>query len=212
MPRKQIASLMMFGKALLRDQRCIGAVTPSSWALSRRMASYIPEEYDGYVVELGPGTGSITEALLKRGLDPKRFYAIEFTPDLAEHVRKRFPGINVVVGDAVNLKELLPPEVTENGLEYIISGLPLRAMGQEKVDQIIGTIRDNLTENGSYVQFTYSHARNRNRIIKDLHMRDTSIVWLNVPPARVDVFETNGKSNGQANEFSNGKPAANGHG
>lgn len=189
----------MFSRALLKDQRRIGALAPSSWALSRRMASYIPQDYDGVVVELGPGTGSITEALLKRGIAPERFYAIEFTPDLAEHVKKRFPGINVIVGDAANLAELLPPEVTASGVKFIVSGLPLRAMGQEKIDQIIGAVRKNLAKNGSYIQFTYSHARKRNQIIKDLHMRDSSVVWLNVPPARVDVFEMNGK------------PATNGH-
>ena len=193
MPRKQIASLMVFSRAIIKDQRRIGAVAPSSWALSRRMASYIPKDYDGHVVELGPGTGSITDALLKRGIAPERLHAIEFTPDLVRHMKNRFPKINVIEGDAANLATLLPKEVMEQGIDYIVSGLPLRAMGQEIVDGIIGAVRENLTEDGLYIQFTYSHARDRNRIIKDMRLCESSLVWLNFPPARVDVLEANGQ-------------------
>ena len=42
----------------------IGAVTPSGKMLARAMARYVDPHSDGPVVELGPGTGPVTAALV----------------------------------------------------------------------------------------------------------------------------------------------------
>jgi predicted O-methyltransferase YrrM len=57
-----------------------GAVAPSSRALARTMAAYVDPARPGPVIELGPGTGPVTEALVAQGVDPSRLVLIEFDP------------------------------------------------------------------------------------------------------------------------------------
>src|SRR5580658_2511836 len=78
----------LFIQECLRKPQQMGAVAPSSPRLAKAMARWLPEDPQEYVVELGPGTGVVTEALLARGLDPKRLLAIEKSEALAEMLQK----------------------------------------------------------------------------------------------------------------------------
>src|SRR5208282_5702509 len=84
-----------------------GSVVPSSRRLAAAMARWLPANPESFVLELGPGTGIVTEALLKRGLREEKLIAIEHNPKLASLLHKRFPRANVIVGDAWQLDELL---------------------------------------------------------------------------------------------------------
>src|SRR6266849_10667054 len=84
-----------------------GAVTPSGRALARTMASYVDPRRPGPVIELGPGTGPVTEALLAQGIDPSRLMLVEFDPIFCRLLRARYPAATVVQGDAYGLKRLL---------------------------------------------------------------------------------------------------------
>src|SRR6185369_8158951 len=64
----------------IKKPLAVGAVTPSSKPLARTMAQYVDPDGDGPVIELGPGTGPITEALLEQGVDPARLVLVEFNP------------------------------------------------------------------------------------------------------------------------------------
>src|SRR5215212_8622987 len=77
----------------------VGSVTPSSKPLARTMAQYVDPHGDGPVIELGPGTGPITEALVEHGVDPSRLVLIEFNPTFCELLRRRFPEATVVQAD-----------------------------------------------------------------------------------------------------------------
>ena len=57
-----------------------GAVMPSSKVLARTMAAYVDPKSKGPVVELGPGTGAVTQALVEHGVDPARLVLVEFNP------------------------------------------------------------------------------------------------------------------------------------
>ena len=61
-----------FLRGLVNDPRGVSAPTPSSPALSRAIAAEIDMARDGLVIELGPGTGVVTDALLQRGVPPGR--------------------------------------------------------------------------------------------------------------------------------------------
>ena len=84
-----------------------GAVTPSGRALARTMAAYIDASRPGPIVELGPGTGPVTEALLGQGIDSSRLVLVEFDPTFCRLLRARYPAATIVQGDAYALKPLL---------------------------------------------------------------------------------------------------------
>ena len=96
-----------FIRSWLDKPLATGAVTPSGTLLARTMARYVDLDIPGPVIELGPGTGPITEALVDRGVDPSRLVLVEFNPVFCRLLRSRYPQATVVQGDAYNLKRLL---------------------------------------------------------------------------------------------------------
>ena len=85
----------------------VGAVMPSSKLLARTMAQYVDAESEGPVIELGPGTGEITNALIEHGIDQKRLVLVEYNPSLCALLRDRYPQATVVQGDAYSLRASL---------------------------------------------------------------------------------------------------------
>src|ERR1700739_859057 len=96
-----------FIRSWLDNPLSTGAVTPSGRVLARAMARYVEPEVPGPVVELGPGTGPVTEALVDHGVDPARLVLVEFNPVFCRLLRSRYPEATVVQGDAYRLKHLL---------------------------------------------------------------------------------------------------------
>src|SRR6185312_13770963 len=114
------AEHLHFLKGLLARPKNVGAIAPSSPALSQAIARQVDPAVPGPVLELGPGTGVVTEALIERGIAPERITAIEFDPDFASLMRDRFPRVRVIEDDAFDLS--LAGDAAHAG---IISGLPL---------------------------------------------------------------------------------------
>jgi phosphatidylethanolamine/phosphatidyl-N-methylethanolamine N-methyltransferase len=166
----------------------MGALLPSSKALARHMAGLSLAEGEGPVVELGAGTGVVTAALLDRGIAPSRLVAVERSPALAEILRSRFPGVRVVCGDACDLRRLLrrlSPEAPVGTIQ-IVSSLPLRSLPENTVRAILREIGALLRPGGTWIQYTYALAHRR--VPPGFQRRESSFVWKNVPPARIDVF------------------------
>src|SRR5262249_60760099 len=101
-----------------------GAVTPSGRLLARTMAGFVDPKDSGPIIELGPGTGPVTEALVARGVDPSRLVLVEFDPTFCRILRKRYPTATVVQGDAYRLRALLK-ELLAVPAAAVVSGLPL---------------------------------------------------------------------------------------
>src|SRR5215210_8691293 len=101
-----------------------GAVTPSSKMLARTMASYVDPRRPGPVIELGPGTGPVTEALVRRGVAQDRLVLVEYNPDFCKLLKRRFPKATIVQGDAYDIHEALAGVLTEPAAA-IVSSLPL---------------------------------------------------------------------------------------
>ena len=102
----------------------MGAVMPSSKLLARTMAEYVDVEAQGPVVELGPGTGAITNALIEHGVDQKRLVLVEYNPGFCALLRDRYPQAKVVQGDAYALRSSLK-DVLDGPASAVVSGLPL---------------------------------------------------------------------------------------
>lgn len=144
---------LMLWKALLLNPGATGAIVPSSRYLAKAMASYVPVPTQGLVVELGTGTGVITAALLKAGVPAAQIVGIEYAPHLARKLKKRFPTVNMMEGNAVELQALLQGQ--SQPVTTIISSLPLRSLPKEMSQAILEQISQLLVAGGRYIQFTY---------------------------------------------------------
>lgn len=192
MAKKIIAAIADSG-LLLREwffnpQRT-GAVAPSSPQLASAMAGWLPANPESFVLELGPGTGAVTEALFANGLREDRLVAIENNPTLARLLRKRFPRAHIIAGDAWHLDYLLRNrhEAIES-VGAVVSSLPLLNFPPEKAEELAEKIRNVLEPRGTWVQYSYAIGKGRSRGASKFKLIASKIVWFNLPPARVHVF------------------------
>lgn len=185
-----IADTTLFLQEWIANPQRMGAVAPSSPRLAKAMADWLPADPDSYVLELGPGTGVVTEALLQRGLPQERLVAIEQNIKMARALREKYPRAQVIAGDAWKLDDLLRRrrEPVEK-VGAVISSLPLLNFPREDAERLADKIRSVLEPDGKWVQFTYRIHKLRPRGTSSFKLRATKIVWFNLPPARVSVFQ-----------------------
>jgi phosphatidylethanolamine/phosphatidyl-N-methylethanolamine N-methyltransferase len=176
-----------FIKSWLDNPGRTGSVTPSSPALARRMASFVDPAIPGPVIEIGPGTGPVTEALIERGVDESRLILVEYSPEFCELLRRRFPRATVVEGDAYALSTTLAGHLDGKAVA-VVSSLPLfnkpPAMRSALASDVFGL----LVEDGPFIQFTYSVISPVPRKGAGLKSFVSDWVLRNIPPARVWVY------------------------
>ena len=192
MAKRLLATLSdttLFLQEWLANPRRTGSIVPSSRQLAAAMARWLPANPESYVLELGPGTGIVTQALLKRGLREDRLVAIEHNPKLARLLQERFPRARILAGDAWQLDDLLRNHRTPiESVGAVISSLPLLNFSVEKAEALAQKIRAVLEPQGHWVQFTYRIHKLRPRGAASFRLHASKIVWFNLPPARVSVF------------------------
>ena len=193
MARKIISAISdstVFLREWIANPQRTGAVAPSSPQLGAAMARWLPRDRESFVLELGPGTGAVTNALLKHGLREDRLVAIEKNPSLAKRLQKKFPRAHIIAGDAWDLDKLiseLPLSIESVGA--VISSLPLLNFPKEQADALAQKIRSILEPRGRWVQYSYQIVKDRSRGADDFKLLASKIVWFNLPPARVSVFQ-----------------------
>jgi phosphatidylethanolamine/phosphatidyl-N-methylethanolamine N-methyltransferase len=165
----------------------IGAVTPSGKMLARAMARYVDPHSDGPVVELGPGTGPVTEALVQAGVAPSRLVLVEFNPSFCRILRARYPEATLVQGDAYSLRRLLETLLLEPAAA-VVSGLPLVTKPMKMRLRLIRDAFDLMLPGAPFVQFTYSVASPLPRRLSGFSVDASERIWMNIPPARVWVY------------------------
>jgi phosphatidylethanolamine/phosphatidyl-N-methylethanolamine N-methyltransferase len=171
---------------LITQPKTVGAVAPSSRALGRAMVAQIDVSSAGPILELGPGTGVATDALITRGTAPERITAVEFDPGFARLLAQRFPALNIINGDAFDLDKTLG---THRGEPFIgaISGVPLLNHSMERRQTFLEGVLKRLKPGAPYVQFSYGlHAP----VVPPAGVTVTqaAFVFFNLPPARVWVY------------------------
>jgi phosphatidylethanolamine/phosphatidyl-N-methylethanolamine N-methyltransferase len=184
-----LSDTTLFLQEWLGNPRRTGSLVPSSRQLAKAMARWLPSNPESFVLELGPGTGIVTEALLQRGLREEKLVAIENNPKLADLLHKRFPRAHVITGDAWLLDDLLRNRREPiDSVGAVISSLPLLNFSEEQAEALAQKIRAVLEPDGHWVQFTYRIHKLRPRGATSFRLHNSKIVWLNLPPARVSVF------------------------
>jgi phosphatidylethanolamine/phosphatidyl-N-methylethanolamine N-methyltransferase len=165
----------------------MGAVMPSGRLLARTMAQYVNVDSSGPVVELGPGTGAITNALIERGIDQKRLVLVEYNPGFCALLRDRYPQAKVVQGDAYKLRDSLW-DVLSVPASAVVSGLPLVTKPMLTRLKLIRDAFLALAPGAPFVQFTYSVAPPIPKSLPGVSTEASERIWMNLPPARVWVY------------------------
>jgi phosphatidylethanolamine/phosphatidyl-N-methylethanolamine N-methyltransferase len=165
----------------------MGAVMPSGRVLARTMAQYVDINSDGPVVELGPGTGAITSALIEHGIDQKRLVLVEYNPGFCALLRDRYPLAKVVQGDAYALRDSLW-NVLSAPASAVVSGLPLVTKPMLTRLKLIRDAFLALAPGAPFVQFTYSVAPPIPKSLPGVSTQASERIWMNLPPARVWVY------------------------
>jgi phosphatidylethanolamine/phosphatidyl-N-methylethanolamine N-methyltransferase len=178
---------MQFIRSWIEKPLSTGAVMPSSRVLARAMARYVDPQSSGPVIELGPGTGPVTEALVRHGVDPGRLILVEFNPDFCRLLRKRYPAATVVQGDAYRLRRLLGSYLDEPAAA-VVSGLPLVTKPLRTRLRLISDAMTLLAEGAPFVQFTYAMLPPIPKELSGVRADSSELIWMNLPPARVWVY------------------------
>jgi phosphatidylethanolamine/phosphatidyl-N-methylethanolamine N-methyltransferase len=178
---------VQFIRSWLEKPLAIGAVMPSGRMLARSMARHVDPDSQGPVIELGPGTGPVTEALVKQGIDPARLMLVEFNPDFCRLLRARYPTATVVQGDAYSLRRLLEALVREPAAA-VVSSLPLVTKPLKTRLRLLWDALALMAPGAPFVQFTYAMAPPIPTKVAGITAQGSERIWMNLPPARVWVY------------------------
>jgi len=175
-----------FLKSLAERPRMTGAIAPSGPALARRMASHVDPAGTLPVIELGPGTGVVTKALIERGVAPSRIIAIEYSPEFCAMIRKRFPGVTVIEGDAYDLEGTLGGRAPR--IANVVSSLPLVARPLEDRTRLIEAGLARTEGAAPFIQFSYTFKGPVHPVPRTFTASASRWIWMNAPPARVWLY------------------------
>jgi phosphatidylethanolamine/phosphatidyl-N-methylethanolamine N-methyltransferase len=182
---------MAFIRSWIEKPIAMGAVTPSGRMLARAMARYVDPDIAGPVIELGPGTGAVTKALVDKGIEAARLVLVEFNPNFCKLLRQRYPEATVIQGDAYRIGHLLGGLLKEPAAA-VVSGLPLQTKPFKRRLQLMNEAFGLMAPDAPLVQFTYA-------MVSPIPMRPAAVsahpselIWQNLPPARVWVYRKTG--------------------
>jgi phosphatidylethanolamine/phosphatidyl-N-methylethanolamine N-methyltransferase len=186
---RALSDELRFLKTLFVNPKLTGAVSPSGRSLARAMARAVGAAGDELVVELGPGTGPVTRALIEHGVHEKQLVLVEYEAEFCRLLRQRFPGLTVLQGDAFDLRRTLA-SLSDRPIRAIVSSLPLLNQPPARRAALIEDAFALMTRGGVFVQFSYGVAspipRPAGRDGFSAH--GSAPIWANLPPARVWTY------------------------
>ncbi|MEO3997134.1 phospholipid N-methyltransferase PmtA [Mesorhizobium sp. CAU 1732] len=145
---------LRFFKGWIDKPRAVGSIVPTSGVTARKMASVINIDSGLPVLELGPGTGVITKAILEAGVSPSDLYSIEYSEDFVEHLERAYPQVNFIQGDAFDLDATLGDK-RDLTFDSIISGVPLLNFPVAQRVAYVEDLLDRIPAGRPVVQLTY---------------------------------------------------------
>jgi phosphatidylethanolamine/phosphatidyl-N-methylethanolamine N-methyltransferase len=179
---------LLFLRRWLAHPLKVGAVLPSAPALARLVARQVPIRPDEAVVELGAGTGSVTKALLAAGVPAERLFVVEIDADLCGFLRRQMPQVQVILGDAGRLEELIPQR-WHGRISTVISGIPMVTLPIAVQHRFIDSWFGVMAPGGKLLQYTYSLVSPLPEAKLGLVGKRKGIAMLNVPPAWVWSYD-----------------------
>ena len=178
----------------VRNPSTVGAVLPTSGYVAAAVADVVPGSGRPTVLELGPGTGALSDAIRPRLPSGARHLAVEIDPEMVRYLRTRKPWLEVIEGDVSRLRSLLW-DAGVGEVDAVISSIPWTLLPAEQQREVLGQVAEVLKPTGVFTTVTYLTTLWRsNTVAFTKLLRETfeevlprSAVWRNVPPARVYV-------------------------
>lgn len=168
---------------VFKNPKGVSALTPSSTSLSRAIADEVDVGRAGLIVELGPGTGPVTGALLARGIPAQRLLLIESEPQFVAVLRRLFPQIDIRRGDALRLEHHLSSSST---IAAVVSGLPLLHFPLQIRQDLIHRSLACQRPGGLFIQLSYGW---RPPVAAQPGFSvNKKTVWSNFPPAHIWTY------------------------
>jgi len=178
---------LRFFKGWIDKPRAVGSIVPTSSVTARRMASVINPNSGLPVLELGPGTGVITRAILARGVRPENLWSVEYSADFVAHLREEFPAVNIVQGDAFDLGRTLGDNCNMV-FDSIVSGVPLLNFPVEKRVRYVCDLLDRIPPGRPIVQLTYGPLSPVPPRRGDYTVEHFDFVVRNLPPTQLWIY------------------------
>lgn len=176
-----------FFKGWMDKPKAVGSIFPTSSVTARRMASVIDVGSGLPVLELGPGTGVITRAILERGVEPHRLYCVEHSKNFVRDLRREFPGVNLIQGDAFGLHVALGERA---GLTFdcVVSAVPLLNFSTERRVAFVNDVLSRIPSGRPVIQITYGPMSPVPVGRGDYVVEHFDFVIRNLPPAQLWIY------------------------
>ena len=175
-----------FFLGMMEGPKRVGAILPTSATTARRMASVINPQSGLPVLELGPGTGAITKAILQR-IEPEKLVSVEYSGGFFQHLTETYPGARFIRGDAFDLDNTLG-EFSKTQFDCVISGLPLLNFPMGARIKLIDSLLDRVPHGRPVVQFSYGPVSPVLAQPSRYRIKHLNFVIRNVPPAQLWLY------------------------
>jgi phosphatidylethanolamine/phosphatidyl-N-methylethanolamine N-methyltransferase len=178
---------LQFFKGWIDRPKTVGSIVPTSSITARKMASIVDPGSGLPVLEVGPGTGVITRAILARGVKPENLYALEYSPEFVRHLRRLYPGVNVIEGDAFNLSAALG-EHCDTVFDSVVSGIPLLNFPVAQRIAYVESLLDRIPAGRPIIQLTYGPLSPIPPGRGDYRVEHFHFVVRNIPPTQLWIY------------------------
>lgn len=178
---------LKFFKGWIDKPKAVGSIIPTSSVTARRMASVVDITSGLPVLEVGPGTGVITKAILRRGVKPTDLYAVEYSHDFVVHLKRNYPGVNVIEGDAFDLNKTLGAKARLK-FDSVVSGVPLLNFPVAARVRYVESLLDRIPQGRPIVQLTYGPKSPVPPGLGDYLVERFDFIIRNIPPTTLWVY------------------------
>lgn len=181
---------LAFARGWLRAPLSVGGPFASSPWTAERIADATSRADcgdSGPVVEIGAGTGPVTEALLRLGCPPERLIVIERDAEMCAFLEDRFPRLRILHGDALRLRETLG-QARITSISVTLSGLPIRVVPDAAARRFYREAFGLMPEGGALIQYTYglrAPLDPPSAATLDLDATFVGREWRNLPPMAI---------------------------
>ncbi|MCA1438782.1 methyltransferase domain-containing protein [Ensifer sp. IC4062] len=176
-----------FFRGWMSNTRAVGAILPTSSITARRMASVVNPQSGLPVLELGPGTGVITKAILERGIAPEKLVSVEYSTDFFNQLKTRFAGVQFINGDAFDLEHTLG-SLKDRQFDSVVSAVPLLNFPMHRRVELVEDLLSRIPVGRPVVQISYGPLSPVVAMPDRYSIQHLDFVVRNIPPAQLWVY------------------------
>ena len=188
------ADASVFFALWLQKPLRIAAVNPSGARLADALARCVDLARPGPILELGAGTGSLTQGLVRAGCLPGRILVLEREPALVAVLRREFPAMTLIEGDATRIGDYLAGSVER--LAGVVSSLPIKWFPIEAQYTGVRPWLDLLGPGSRFLQLTNAFSSPLAVDRLGIAGREIARIWLNLPPTQIWAYSERPESSG----------------